>query len=167
MRVGYKRVSTWDQRTDRQLEGVQLDRVYEDKCSGKDLKRPQWAEAERYLREGDVLLVHSMDRLSRSLADQGHYPAIDIEQSISRAMHNLVGDDHFGVVRQFKQFFSRYQRSRDLIAVGAYQPGGDPVLDTAVRLYPRLESFLQQGINEREPYEGALQKLAQVFSAAT
>ena len=69
MRVGYKRVSTWDQRTDRQLEGVQLDRVYEDKCSGKDLKRPQWAEAERYLREGDVLLVHSMDRLSRSLAD--------------------------------------------------------------------------------------------------
>ena len=69
MRVGYKRVSTWDQRTDRQLEGVQLDRVYEDKCSGKDLKRPQWAEADRYLREGDVLLVHSMDRLSRSLAD--------------------------------------------------------------------------------------------------
>ncbi|MDD3676136.1 flagellar protein export ATPase FliI [Thauera propionica] len=102
--------------------------------------------------------------LSRSLADQGHYPALDIEQSISRAMHNLVGDDHFAVVRQFKQFFSRYQRSRDLIAVGAYQAGGDPVLDTAVRLYPRLEAFLQQGINEREPYDGALQKLAQVFS---
>ena len=68
-RVGYKRVSTWDQRTDRQLEGVQLDKVYEDKCSGKDLKRPGWEEAERYLREGDLLLVHSMDRLSRSLAD--------------------------------------------------------------------------------------------------
>lgn len=102
--------------------------------------------------------------LSRSLADQGHYPALDIEQSISRAMHNLVGDDHFAVVRQFKQFFSRYQRSRDLIAVGAYQAGGDPVLDTAVRLYPRLEAFLQQGINECEPYDSALQKLAQVFS---
>ena len=68
-RVGYKRVSTWDQRTDRQLEGVQLDKVYEDKCSGKDLKRPGWEEAERYLRESDVLLVHSMDRLSRSLTD--------------------------------------------------------------------------------------------------
>jgi flagellum-specific ATP synthase len=102
--------------------------------------------------------------LSRSLADQGHYPAIDIEQSISRAMHNLVGDDHFGVVRQFKQFFSRYQRSRDLIAVGAYQPGGDPLLDMAVKIYPKLEAFLQQGINEHENYEGALQKLAQVFS---
>ena len=103
--------------------------------------------------------------LSRSLADQGHYPAIDIEQSISRAMHGLVGEDHFAVVRQFKQFFSRYQRSRDLIAVGAYQPGGDPVLDSAVQLYPRLEAFLQQGIHEREAYDGALQKLAQVFSA--
>ena len=102
--------------------------------------------------------------LSRSLADQGHYPAIDIEQSISRAMHSLVGDDHFGVVRQFKQFFSRYQRSRDLIAVGAYQPGGDPLLDMAVKLYPRLEAFLQQGISEHETYDGALQKLAQVFS---
>ncbi|HAF56577.1 MAG TPA: flagellar protein export ATPase FliI [Thauera sp.] len=102
--------------------------------------------------------------LSRSLADQGHYPAIDIEQSISRAMHGLVGDDHFGVVRQFKQFFSRYQRSRDLIAVGAYQPGGDPLLDMAVKLYPKLEAFLQQGINEHETYDGALQKLAQVFS---
>ena len=102
--------------------------------------------------------------LSRSLADQGHYPAIDIEQSISRAMHSLVGDDHFGVVRQFKQFFSRYQRSRDLIAVGAYQPGGDPLLDMAVKLYPRLEAFLQQGITEHETYDGALQKLAQVFS---
>ena len=102
--------------------------------------------------------------LSRSLADQGHYPAIDIEQSISRAMHGLVGDDHFGVVRQFKQFFSRYQRSRDLIAVGAYQPGGDPMLDMAVKLYPKLEAFLQQGINEHETYDGALQKLAQVFS---
>ncbi|WP_454455858.1 flagellar protein export ATPase FliI [Thauera phenylacetica] len=101
--------------------------------------------------------------LSRNLADQGHYPAIDIEQSISRAMHNLVGDDHFNVVRQFKQFFSRYQRSRDLIAVGAYQPGGDPLLDMAVKLYPRLEAFLQQGIQEHETYEGALQKLAQVF----
>ena len=79
-------------------------------------------------------------------------------------MHSLVGDDHFGVVRQFKQFFSRYQRSRDLIAVGAYQPGGDPLLDMAVKLYPRLEAFLQQGLNEHETYDGALQKLAQVFS---
>jgi flagellum-specific ATP synthase len=125
-------------------------------AEGDDQQDPI-ADAARAILDGHFVL-------SRSLADQGHYPAIDIEQSISRAMHNLVGDDHFGVVRQFKQFFSRYQRSRDLIAVGAYQPGGDPVLDMAVKLYPKLESFLQQGINEHENYDGALQKLAQVFS---
>ena len=125
-------------------------------AEGDDQQDPI-ADAARAILDGHFVL-------SRNLADQGHYPAIDIEQSISRAMHGLVGDDHFSVVRQFKQFFSRYQRSRDLIAVGAYQAGGDPVLDTAVRLYPRLEAFLQQGINEHENYEGALQKLAQVFS---
>jgi flagellum-specific ATP synthase len=124
-------------------------------AEGDDQQDPI-ADAARAILDGHFVL-------SRNLADQGHYPAIDIEQSISRAMHNLVGDDHFNVVRQFKQFFSRYQRSRDLIAVGAYQPGGDPLLDMAVKLYPRLEAFLQQGIHEHETYEGALQKLAQVF----
>ena len=68
-RVGYRRVSSWEQRTDRQLEGVELDEVFEDHASGKDLNRPQWEAAAKYLRRGDVLLVHSMDRLARNLAD--------------------------------------------------------------------------------------------------
>ena len=102
--------------------------------------------------------------LSRALADQGHYPAIDIEQSISRAMHNLVKSQHFDVVRRFKQLFSRYQRSRDLIAVGAYQAGSDPVLDEAVTLYPRLEAFLQQRIDEREGYDESVLKLQGLFN---
>ena len=101
--------------------------------------------------------------LSRSLADQGHYPAIDIEQSISRAMHNLIKPTHFELVRRFKQLFSRYQRSRDLIAVGAYQAGSDPLLDEAVRAYPALEKFLQQGINERADYEMSLRSLGGLF----
>ena len=103
--------------------------------------------------------------LSRALADQGHYPAIDIEQSISRAMHNLVKSQHFDVVRRFKQLFSRYQRSRDLISVGAYKAGSDPVLDQAVALYPRLEGFLQQRIDEREGYDEPVLKLAALFNA--
>lgn len=103
--------------------------------------------------------------LSRALADQGHYPAIDIEQSISRAMHNLVKSQHFDVVRRFKQLFSRYQRSRDLISVGAYKAGSDPVLDQAVALYPRLEGFLQQRIDEREGYDESVLKLAALFNA--
>lgn len=102
--------------------------------------------------------------LSRTLADQGHYPAIDIEQSISRAMHNLVSAEHFDTVRQFKQLFSRYQRSRDLIAVGAYQPGSDPVLDRAVSTYPALETYLQQRIDERENFPDAAGKLSMLFA---
>ena len=102
--------------------------------------------------------------LSRALADQGHYPAIDIEQSISRAMHGLVAPEHFDLVRRFKQLFSRYQRSRDLIAVGAYQPGADPMLDRAVALYPKLEAFLQQRIDEQETYAHATRALAGLFT---
>ncbi|NMG45897.1 flagellar protein export ATPase FliI [Aromatoleum toluvorans] len=104
--------------------------------------------------------------LSRSLADQGHYPAIDIEQSISRAMHSLVSPEHFELVRRFKQLFSRYQRSRDLIAVGAYQAGSDPLLDRAVAMYPRLEAFLQQRIDEQESYPHAVSGLGDLFASA-
>jgi DNA invertase Pin-like site-specific DNA recombinase len=68
-RVGYIRVSSVDQNTDRQLEGVELDKRFTDKASGKDTKRPQLQAALDYLREGDVLVVHSMDRLARNLDD--------------------------------------------------------------------------------------------------
>ena len=66
-RVGYRRVSSVDQSTERQLEGIQLDKVFTDKASGKDTNRPQLQAALEYLREGDLLLAHSMDRLARSL----------------------------------------------------------------------------------------------------
>ena len=68
-RVGYVRVSTVDQNTVRQLDGVELDKVFTDKASGKNTNRPQLKAAIDYLRDGDVLVVHSMDRLARSLAD--------------------------------------------------------------------------------------------------
>jgi flagellum-specific ATP synthase len=101
--------------------------------------------------------------LNRTLADAGHYPAIDIEQSISRAMHGLIKPTHFDVVRRFRQLYSRYQRSRDLISVGAYSPGSDPVLDQAVAMYPKLEAFLQQGMNERSNYEDSVLALHRLF----
>jgi DNA invertase Pin-like site-specific DNA recombinase len=68
-RVGYIRVSTLDQNTERQLDGVELDKRFTDKASGKDTKRPQLLAALDYLRDGDVLVVHSMDRLARNLDD--------------------------------------------------------------------------------------------------
>ena len=67
--IGYIRVSTIDQNTDRQLHGITLDKVFEDKCSGKDANRPQLKACLEYLRDGDTLVVHSIDRLARSLRD--------------------------------------------------------------------------------------------------
>src|SRR5271154_7035619 len=68
-RVGYIRVSSIDQNTERQLEGMELDKTFTDKVSGKDVNRPQLKAALDYLRDGDVLVVHSMDRLARNLVD--------------------------------------------------------------------------------------------------
>ncbi len=124
-------------------------------AEGDDQQDPI-ADSARAILDGHIVLT-------RALADAGHYPAIDIEQSISRAMHNLIKPQHFELVRRFKQLFSRYQRSRDLIAVGAYQPGAEPLLDEAVRMYPMLERFLQQRIDERADYETSLGGLYQLF----
>lgn len=68
-RIGYIRVSTLDQNPDRQLEGVQVSKVFIDKASGKDTQRPQLEALLSYVREGDTLVVHSMDRLARNLDD--------------------------------------------------------------------------------------------------
>lgn len=128
-------------------------------AEGDDQQDPI-ADAARAILDGHIVL-------SRELADQGHYPAIDIEQSISRALHNLASEAQFDLVRQFKQLFSRYQRSRDLISVGAYQAGADPLLDLAVQSYPRLEQFLQQKIHQCASYPESLQALSDLFAANT
>jgi DNA invertase Pin-like site-specific DNA recombinase len=68
-RIGYRRVSTIDQNTARQLDGVPIDKIFEDKVSGKNIERPQLKAALEFCREGDILIVHSMDRLARNLTD--------------------------------------------------------------------------------------------------
>jgi flagellum-specific ATP synthase len=118
------------------------------------------ADAARAILDGHVVL-------SRTLAEQGHYPAIDIEASISRAMTSLAYPGHMELTRRFKRLYARYERSRDLISVGAYSPGADAVLDQAVALYPQLEAFLQQDMNERENYPASLAKLNALFQAST
>jgi len=117
------------------------------------------ADAARAILDGHIVL-------SRTLAEQGHYPAIEIEASISRAMTSLIDPGHFELTRRFKRLYSRYERSRDLISVGAYAPGSDQLLDQAVLLYPRLESFLQQDMHESESYATSLAKLNALFVGA-
>jgi flagellum-specific ATP synthase len=111
------------------------------------------ADSARAILDGHIVL-------SRALAEAGHYPAIDIEASISRVMAALVNDAQFDKVRLLKQMLSRYQRNRDLINVGAYAQGRDPLLDRAIALYPRIESFLTQRMNERCDHATSVAQLA-------
>ncbi len=101
--------------------------------------------------------------LTRALAEQGHYPALDIEQSISRVMHNVTPLRQQQLARAAKAAFSRYQRNRDLLAVGAYVPGADPETDAAMRLWPRLSGFLQQGMEEGAPLAASAAALGPLF----
>jgi flagellum-specific ATP synthase len=125
-------------------------------AEGDDQQDPI-ADAARAILDGHIVLT-------RSLADSGHYPAIDIEQSISRAMTSLVTPIQLELIRRFKQLYSRHQRARDLLAVGAYQPGSDQLLDQAIALFPRMEAFLQQAIPERADTVTSVNALTQLFS---
>jgi len=99
------------------------------------------ADAARAILDGHIVL-------SRELAESGHFPAIDIERSASRVMHNVVDHQHAEDARRFRQLWSRYSKARDLIQLGAYVPGQDQELDTAVRVHPHMVRLLQQGMRE-------------------
>ncbi|ATQ75642.1 flagellar protein export ATPase FliI [Massilia violaceinigra] len=102
--------------------------------------------------------------LNRRLAEAGHYPAIDIEQSISRAMHTITTTAHQHAARRLKQLYSRFERSRDLITVGAYAHGTDPVLDQAIALNDKIEAFLCQEITDNVGMPQSLAELTSLFS---
>lgn len=122
---------------------------------GDDLQDPI-ADAARAILDGHIVL-------SRDLADQGHYPAIDIEASISRAITELLPTEELERARLFKQLFSAYRRSRDLIAVGAYVHGADPVVDRALALYPQLSAFLRQDLRERSSVSESRARLRELL----
>ncbi len=107
---------------------------------GDDLQDPI-ADAARAILDGHVVL-------SRKLAEEGIYPAIDVEGSISRAMQNIVPEEQLKQMQRFKQLLSRYQQNRDLIAIGAYTPGSDPETDLAIERFPHLRAFIQQGLTQ-------------------
>lgn len=115
------------------------------------------ADAARAILDGHIVL-------NRTLAESGHYPAIDIEQSISRAMHSITTPEHQQLSRKLKQLYSRYERARDLISVGAYSPGSDPLLDEAIRLQPKIIAFLQQDITEKSTIPESLGALQALFN---
>jgi len=116
------------------------------------------ADAARAILDGHVVL-------SRELAEAGHYPAIDIEASISRVMVDIVAPEHDQAARRFKQLWSTYHQNRDLISVGAYQPGSNARIDEAIAMYPALSGFLQQHMREQVGWNDSLGGLAASLGA--
>ena len=119
---------------------------------GDDLQDPI-ADAARAILDGHVVL-------SRALADSGHYPAIDIEASISRVMPMVVSDEHQLMARRIRQVYSNYKQNQDLISIGAYAKGSDPRIDLAIRAEPAINAFLQQGMKQVLPYDESLEGMA-------
>ena len=122
---------------------------------GDDMQDPI-ADSARAILDGHIVL-------SRELADSGHYPAIDIEKSISRVMPQVVSEPHMQQARALKQVYSMYQQNKDMITLGAYQQGSDPMLDQAIQMMPQVNGFLQQGMKDVLRYDECLQGLAQLL----
>ncbi|MBW4053367.1 MAG: flagellar protein export ATPase FliI [Proteobacteria bacterium] len=115
------------------------------------------ADAARAILDGHIVL-------SRRIAESGHFPAIDVEASISRVMQEVASGPHLAAARQFRQMLSTYQQHRDLIAIGAYQRGSDPRVDQALALWPRMQRFLQQDMREQVNLPASLAALNEVLS---
>jgi flagellum-specific ATP synthase len=110
-------------------------------AEGDDQQDPV-ADSARAILDGHIVL-------SRKIAEAGRYPAIDIEQSISRVMSSVVSERHQLAARHMKALISRLQRNHDLISVGAYVAGTDPLLDEALRLRASIDQYLQQSMTQK------------------
>jgi len=113
------------------------------------------ADAARAILDGHIVL-------SRELAESGHYPAIDVERSASRVMHNVAAPEHIQAARRLRQLWSRYQKARDLIALGAYAPGHDAELDLAVRHIDGMRGLLQQDMHQPARLADSVKQLRQL-----
>jgi flagellum-specific ATP synthase len=130
------------ERAGNDAEGVgSITAFYTVLTEGDDYRHDPIADAARAILDGHIVL-------SRDLAEAGHYPAIDIEASISRVMPAVTAREHQRAAQRFRQVYSAYRQQRDLIAVGAYQKGSDAQVDQAIAMWPKLRAFLQQEVDE-------------------
>lgn len=102
--------------------------------------------------------------LSRSLADSGHYPAIDIEKSISRVMPAVIDETQLAYSTHFKKLYSAYVKNQELINVGMYQQGADKTVDESIHFKEQMENFLRQGKNESATLQDSINELKNVFN---
>ena len=134
-------------------KGGSITAFYTVLAEGDDQNDPI-VDAARAVLDGHIVL-------SRKIAETGHYPAIDVEASVSRVMSDVVSPEHLAAATRFKRMYSAYQQNQDLISVGAYQSGSNPEVDEAIIYHPRLMQFLQQDSNEAVSFDNSLQGLMQ------
>jgi len=113
------------------------------------------ADAARGILDGHIVL-------SRELAESGHFPAIDVEKSVSRVMGAVVAPEQVLAARRLRQWLAKVNKARDLIQLGAYSPGNDSELDTAVRQQPQIEALLQQDMHDRAGMDASRAQLRTV-----
>ena len=118
---------------------------------GDDFNEPV-CDAVRAILDGHIVL-------SRRMAAAGHYPAIDVLNSISRLGPKLSSPDHMAAARKLREALAIYQQSKDLIDLGAYSSGSNPELDAAVRMQPEIAEFLKQDTQANAPFPDALARM--------
>ena len=114
------------------------------------------ADSARAILDGHIVL-------SRDIAETGLYPAIDMEASVSRLMVELASPQQLAAARRFRQLYSTFRQNRDLVAVGAYQAGADPLLDQAIARQPELLDFLRQDLRQGVDHASSLAGLGALF----
>ncbi|WP_404338660.1 FliI/YscN family ATPase [Pseudoalteromonas mariniglutinosa] len=129
--------------------------IYTVLAEGDDQQDPI-ADNSRAILDGHIVL----DRL---LAEKGHYPAINIASSISRVMPNIVEHQQLTFCYKLKKLYSRYLQVHELIPLGAYQAGKDAEMDAAVNLYPEIEAFLCQNLNEQVNFSESVSQLSHIM----
>jgi flagellum-specific ATP synthase len=113
-------------------------------------------DAARAILDGHIVLA-------RRIADANRYPAIDVEASVSRVMHDIAAGEHLALARRLRQTSALYEHNRDLIAIGAYQRGSDPRIDAAIAHWPQIETYLRQDMHERVGFADSVAQLRTVI----
>jgi len=126
---------------------------------GDDMNEPI-ADATRGILDGHIVL-------SRQLASLGHFPAIDVLNSISRVMINITDAEHLQAASKIKELMAIYTEAKDLIDVGAYQKGNNPKIDLAIKFIDKINQFLKQSINDYCPYENTENFLGELYHEIT
>ncbi len=140
------------------LHGVGSITAFYTVLSEGDDQQDPIADAARGILDGHIVL-------SRELAESGHFPAIDVERSISRVMPAVTDRDHQAAARRLRQLLSRVNKARDLIQLGAYAPGHDAELDLAVRLQPQMAALLQQDMHDGATLDASREQLFRLLAA--